>query len=285
MKTVFAATMLFVLMSTATASEELFELLDANGDGVVTTEEISPAQRPYFVRALRVSDRNEDGALTRGELQTATTDPQRTQIATGQNRFRNAGSFDPARFDANKDGKLAKTEIPVYLRSRMAPLYERFGTEEIAIADLKRVLSYTSGTPGKSDANSRQAAGTDRKMSDRNMSEKDRMSMQRANGRANNRANGRQPSSQPAGREAGSRMEQFRQQMRQRLQGRGTAGGSAAETFKRMDRDGDGKLSGREIPERMKTAMRRFDRNSDQSLSEAEFKAMAENYRRQQGGK
>lgn len=281
MKTVFAATTLLALMGTATASEELFELLDANGDGVVTAEEISPAQRPYFVRALRVSDRNEDGALTRGELQTATTDPQRTQIATGQNRLRNAGSFDPARFDANKDGKLAKTEIPVYLRSRMAPLYERFGTEEIAIADLKRVLSYTPGSAGKSDANSRNAAGTDRKMSDRNMSEKDRMSMQRANDRTNNR----QPSSQPAGREAGSRMEQFRQQMRQRLQGRGTAGGSPAETFKRMDRDGDGKLSGREIPERMKTAMRRFDRNSDQALSEAEFKAMAENYRRQQGGK
>ncbi|MCR9198293.1 MAG: hypothetical protein NXI04_06605 [Planctomycetaceae bacterium] len=277
MKTVFAGTMLFVLTSTSTASEGLFELLDANGDGVVTAEEISPAQRPYFVRALRVSDRNEDGALTRAELQTATTDPQRTQIATGQNRLRNAGSFDPARFDANKDGKLAKTEIPVYLRSRMAPLYERFGTEEIAIADLKRVLSYTSGTSGKSAGNNKQATRNEKDMSD-----KDSMSMRRANDR--------QPSSQPAGREAGSRMEQFRQQMQQRQQGRrpagrSPAGGSSAETFKRMDRDGDGKLSGREIPERMKNAMRRFDRNSDQALSEAEFKAMAENYRRQLGGK
>ena len=291
MKTVFGATLLF-LAGTATASDELFQLLDTNGDNVVRADEISPAQRPFFLRALRVSDRNEDGALTRDELVAATTDPQRTQISTGQNRLRNAGSFDPARFDANKDGKVSQSEIPTALRSRLAPLFERFGTEEIAVADLKRVLSYTAGGQSNNQSPRRDSRSSDQKMSDQKMSDQ-RMSDRRM-------MEGR-PDDQQTGRPSASRQGALLQQMRQRMQNfRGERGGSganarnragaaggasasasSADVFQRMDRNRDGRLSGNEIPERMKSALRRFDRNSDQALSAAEFKAMSDSYRRQ----
>ena len=296
MKSVLTGVALLSLTSTTFAAEDLFSLLDANNDNVVTESEISPAQRPFFLRALRVSDRNEDGALTRDELTVATADPEPTQISTGQNRLRNAAGFDPSRFDANKDGKVAKNEIPAFLRDRMAPLFERFGTEEIAVADLQRVLSYAA--PGTSSGSSN---NSDPKMSDRDKSMR-QMSDRRNNGDTPNAPtrnrvgsmmqqmrqrlqNGRlQNGRLQNGRRQGGMQPDRQQQNRQQQNGRpgaASGGGSATDTFRRMDGDRDGQLSGSEIPERMKTALRRFDRNQDGALSLAEFKVMAENYRRQ----
>lgn len=254
MKTATFVAAVFCLLPTADGSEDLFNLLDANGDGTVTASEISPAQKPYFVRALRVSDRNEDGALTRQELTAATTDPNPTQVvAPGQNRMRAMANFDPARFDANKDGKIAKSEIPASLRARTAPLFERFGSDAIAVEDLKRILSYAAP----------QQAGSSAKR----MREESK----------------REAAPADSARQGGTMMQKLRQRMQgQQRQGRSEASDASAEdTFKRLDRNSDGMLKGNEISARMKLGLRRFDRNDDQSLSLTEFRKMVETYRRQ----
>src|SRR5207244_4102064 len=46
----------------------LFEKLDANHDGVLTSDEVPEEQRRLFERLLRQADRNHDGKLSREEF-------------------------------------------------------------------------------------------------------------------------------------------------------------------------------------------------------------------------
>jgi hypothetical protein len=48
--------------------------------------------------------------------------------------------------------------------------------------------------------------------------------------------------------------------------------------FKENDKDGDGKLTGDEIPERMRQGMGRVDTNGDDSVDRAEIQQMMKNF-------
>lgn len=52
----------------------------------------------------------------------------------------------------------------------------------------------------------------------------------------------------------------------------------------KLDKDGDGKLSGEELPERMRAMLSRADVDGDEALSKEELMKVAERRGRQGGG-
>lgn len=134
---------LFAQSADSQATADLFDKLDTDGDGSVTVGEISDSQRPWFGRALRVSDQNEDGALSREELTRAVADPQPVVVAT-QGRGRD---FDLSRLDRNQDGKISKDEVPQPLRQRFQAAFDRYGKDSIPVRDLQRLSRGQTVTP------------------------------------------------------------------------------------------------------------------------------------------
>lgn len=144
------------------AIAQLFQVLDVDGNGRISSNELSEAQKPYFVRALRVSDRNEDGQLSKEELANAASDPEpmkpeRTGGAT-VSRFgsRATSRFDPASLDRNRDGFISKAEIPVQFQSRFKQVFEKAGSDRVSVETMKRLLGYSQmENPNRGDDSSR----------------------------------------------------------------------------------------------------------------------------------
>ncbi len=65
----------------------------------------------------------------------------------------------------------------------------------------------------------------------------------------------------------------------------GFGGGAqfAGRMFEQNDKDGDGKLTGDEIPERMRQGLARIDANGDQSIDRSELEKMMSNFGREGG--
>ncbi|MEZ6127563.1 MAG: hypothetical protein R3C59_02705 [Planctomycetaceae bacterium] len=125
---------------------QLFDLLDQNGDGTVTMAEISDNQKPYFLRALRVADLNEDSQLTREELQVALTAPQPIEPVSQGRR----DGFDVTRLDRNGDGKISRDEVPEALKQQFERAFQQLG-DPLSIKALREMRSVrttpTSETP------------------------------------------------------------------------------------------------------------------------------------------
>ncbi len=85
----------------ANSSDALFTKLDRNQDRKVTTDEITDSQQSFFKRALRVADRNEDGALSSDELAIALTDPKPVKLP-GTNVAGRLAGMDMKQTDAKK---------------------------------------------------------------------------------------------------------------------------------------------------------------------------------------
>ena len=75
-----AAISAVLLFAGTSATADLFDSLDRDSDGKITAAEISESQASYFKRALRVSDQDEDGALTRVEFMAAISDPTPVEV-------------------------------------------------------------------------------------------------------------------------------------------------------------------------------------------------------------
>lgn len=148
----FIATLLMTTAAAVAAEESpLFAQLDKNKDGQVTSNEVSSSQQTFFRRALRVADRNEDGALNQEELTVATTDAKPVELP-GANINDRMANFDSKSLDRNSDGMITAEEVPAPLRDRFQTILDRIGKDSISV---DQVQTYLRGErPEASDSKS-----------------------------------------------------------------------------------------------------------------------------------
>ena len=139
--TLLSVTLLSVtLPSEVNSSDTLFKKLDRNQDHQVTTDEIAESQRAFFRRALRVADRNEDGALSSEELTVALTDAKPVQLPSTNVGGRLAG-MDFTQFDKNGDGQLTLDEVPASMKQRFQQMLTRSGQTGMAMEMVARSMA------------------------------------------------------------------------------------------------------------------------------------------------
>ena len=130
---------------------ELFGKLDMNKDGQVTLEEVTEEHRPHFERLLRRGDQDENKSLSMDEWVTAhtpdTVPESRPEAGVREGRPNPSPMFE--RMDANKDGKLTKSEIPEGapqpLRDMLDRAFEKAGKDELTREDLIKSMGGTKG--------------------------------------------------------------------------------------------------------------------------------------------
>jgi Ca2+-binding EF-hand superfamily protein len=88
----------------------MFERLDQNGDGVLTSEEVPEERQRFFDRMMQRADQNQDGNLTREEFTASMNDGGGGRGPMRGGRFDAESMFE--RFDSNGDGEITQDEIP-----------------------------------------------------------------------------------------------------------------------------------------------------------------------------
>lgn len=223
-------------MAQGTSSDtELFEALDANGDGVIAATELKESQRLWFTRALRVSDTNKDGRLSPQELTGAFADPEPRSAPDGRSG-RQRRQFDPGRLDRNGDGMITLDEVPERARERFEKMLDRTGKKSISVDEMARMRE-RSGGKGRSN---------------KKASEEMQMQIEGKAGKKKSQDNG------DGARRGRKRGEDGNQQQRL-IQG-----------FRRLDANSDGKVTRREA-QRAPQFIQRFDRNEDGVVERSEL--------------
>ena len=127
-------------------SDGLFTKLDRNADKKITSDELNESQLRFFQRALRVADRNEDGALSETELSVAVADPKPVELpgigmggAGGMGGRPNGANLKA--LDRNSDGEISLDEVPPPLKQRFEQAFEKAGKKSVPVADIQRILS------------------------------------------------------------------------------------------------------------------------------------------------
>ncbi len=116
--------------TTTMSAKALFERLDANHDGKLTTDEVPAEKRRLLARILKAADRDGDGALTADELAAGLERQKPERVREEKSPAQLEGGLpDPevlfARLDVNGDGKITNAEIPDDARERFGKLLER----------------------------------------------------------------------------------------------------------------------------------------------------------------
>lgn len=223
---------------------DLFGKLDRSSDGLITRDEINDTQLPLFQRALRVADRNEDGALSPDELKLAISDPKPVELP-GANVADRMRGFDVKRLDRNSDGEITLEEVPEPMKERFEQLLDRLNLTSVPT---DRLEAYMRGErPSESDSKQ-----SDSKQSDSSESMKPDAMEKMDTPKVEHRRTQGQPD--PKGK-------------------KGPAPGSNVSNavFEQLDKDSNGKLSADEIPRRMQQNFKSADANKDGSITQKEF--------------
>src|SRR5690349_13552239 len=115
---------------TASAGDaNLFDRLDANHDGKITSDEVTAENRSLFERLLRRADTDHDKSLSRDEFLKSLV-PSRPEREVESKEAAVPPQADAVRYmllklDANQNARIEKDEIPKQLRPIFEILLER----------------------------------------------------------------------------------------------------------------------------------------------------------------
>ncbi len=241
---------------------DLFTKLDKNSDGKVTQSETTGPQQTLFKRALRVADGNEDGALNKDEFAKAVSDPEPVELP-GENMADRMASLDVSRLDRNGDGNVSLDEVPGPMRDRFEQLLDRIGQDSVPV---DKVQAYLRGErPG-----SQPTTGKSEEMMD---ADKDRMKKDRMK-KDDPKVESKSTSGKPGADKPGTEQSGARKSAdRKKNPNNSMENASPEAMFKQLDRNSDGKLTGKEIPPRMQGNMKASDTDNDGSISQSEMLA------------
>lgn len=282
-----------------------FEMMDKNKDGKLSLDEVP---EPFRDRIKGVFDRLGKTELTLDEYGRALGGP-----GGGDGRPDAGALFN--RMDKNSDGKVTRDEVPDEFKDRMAQAFDRLGKDEITREQFTEMMQRLVPPTGNPDGPPRGGFGGPRPPStfmrlvdangDGRLS-KDELAKaadkfaeldENGDGQLDPRelfgappgGFGGGPFGNPDmrrpggdGRPAGD----TRPNGDARPSGDGRpagAPGNPGPFFAQMDRNGDGKISKDEAPDRMKDAFDRLDSNSDGFLTVEEIRAIAERFQNRPG--
>jgi Ca2+-binding EF-hand superfamily protein len=296
----FAATIAAVGLSPAFGQEaELFDKLDANKDGVVTSDEVPDDKQAIFERLIRVGDANGDKKLSKDELVAGLKRAAPQAEAAPERGLGGLPNIAPkaifARLDADSNGKIEKDEIPERMKENLARVdtnsdgaIDLAEFEKVAYGGGRRPEGDPAGGPEGRPGQGPVPGGPVLRALDANgdgeISASEIADATKALAKLDKNGDGkltRDEIGPPPG-------------MRPDRPGEGTpaarpgAGGGAMveqllSRLKDADKNGDKKISKDEAPDRLKENFDRIDSNSDGQLDESELKGMLERLR-QAGG-
>ena len=283
--------------ASADRHENLFKQLDKNGDGEIASDELSPEQQRMFNRLVRTGDKNSDGKLNHDEFLAGMKDapPPREPGAGGPGR---GGQMGPEQaemmfkqMDTNGDGKIVIEEIPEERRERFTMMIERFdsdGDKSITLVEFTKGLAMGRGEQAAAAGGSQPSSmpqippgvvyraldtNSDGKLSKEEI-EAAPKSLETLDRNHDGEISpdelgggGPRPYAQ-AGRPGGQPSQ---------------PGGDGKGFFKMLDKDGDGKISKDEAPERMKENFDKLDANGDGYIEESEFARVMQGMGRRPG--
>jgi Ca2+-binding EF-hand superfamily protein len=253
-----------------------FEMMDRNKDGKITKDEIPEQLRD---RMAQLFERAGKDSVTIEEFGRFSGGPPGGQ----------GGRPDPGqlfdRFDANKDGKITKDELPEPMRERFAQAFERIGKTELTRDDFASASRMAFG-PNAPDGRPMDGPMGGRPPvflrladadGDGKISKDELAKLADKFGELDRNNDGTLDLSELMG---GPPPGIGRPEM-QRPDGtpntRPVAGGPGSNPFfARMDANGDGKISKDEAPDRLKENFDRMDRNSDGFLTQEEMQSAFE---------
>ena len=278
---------------------ELFDRLDANKDGVITSDEVPDDKQAIFERLVKLGDANSDKKLTKDELAAGLKKSAGEGAPARGDRPAGAPGGLPggvakeifARLDKNGNGKIEKDEFPDRMRENIDKV-DANSDGAVDLAEFERVAQFFGGRPPGAPAGAPEgrpgqggpvpfgpvlrALDAD---GDGELSSSEIADAAKALAKLDKNGDGkltRDEMGPPPG--AGPRPGEGNP-------ARPGAGAGAEEFLKRIiaaDANGDKKISKDEAPDRLKENFDRIDSNSDGQLDFEELKAMVERMR--QGG-
>ncbi len=141
-------------------NSQLFDRLDTNDDGLVTADEAGEKSARLFRRLLRNSDKDDDGKLSKEEFidglkrrpVASREDRQRpdgtVQLRAPQNRPDRERQFK--RLDANGDGKIVLDEIPEGRRANFERFFRRLDKDangEVSLKEFRALPASPTNRP------------------------------------------------------------------------------------------------------------------------------------------
>jgi Ca2+-binding EF-hand superfamily protein len=285
---------------------DLFEKLDANKDGVITSDEVPDDKQAIFERLVRVGDANGDKKLTKDELAAglkraapqAEAAPAARPGAPGAGGAPNISAKDIfGRLDRDGNGKLEKDEIPERMKENLGRV-DANSDGVVELSEFEKVAQFfaggrpggaPAGAPDRRPEGSPPAAGPAGPVlraldadGDGVISASEIEGAPKALAKLDLNGDGKLTRGEIGpniGPSTGRRPDEAA-----RPDDRLNLASQLMARLKEADKNGDGKISKDEAPDRIKENFDRADRNSDGQLDETELKAMAERLRGAAGG-